>query len=294
MLKKAAALSLIIAMLVLFSACGTATKDHNEGKLQVLVSFNAMFELVTSVGQDRVSVTTIVPNGMETHDFEPKAQDIAALSEASVFVYNGFDMEPWAKDAVLSANNERLIEVEAAKGVDPIELEGGGYDPHVWLSLRAVIIEIDNILTALCEADPDNAAFYKENANIYTLELESLYNEYAVKFDTLTKKDFVTGHAAFGYLCREFSLTQISVSDVFAEGEPNAKKLGELVELCKANGITTIFSEELASPEVSQTLANEVGAQVKAIYTMENAEDGLTYLERMEKNLAEIYESMAQ
>lgn len=294
MFKKTGALSLIIAMLVLFSACGTTTKEHNGGKLQVLVSFDAMFELVTAVGQDRVSVTTIVPNGMETHDFEPKAQDIAALSEASVFVYSGLDMEPWAKDAVLSANNESLVEVEASKGVDSIELEGGGYDPHVWLSLRAVMIEVDNILTAFCEADPDNAAFYKENANTYTLELEALYNEYAAKFDTLTKKDFVTGHAAFGYLCREFGLTQISVSDVFAEGEPNAKKLGELVEFCKANGITTIFSEELASPEVSQTLANEVGAQVKAIYTMENAEDGFTYLERMEKNLAEIYESMAQ
>ncbi len=293
MLKKATALSLIIAMLVLFTACGTAAKDHGGGKLQVLVSFNAMFELVTVVGQDRVSVTTIVPNGMETHDFEPKAQDIAALSKASVFVYSGFNMEPWAKDAVLSANNESLVEVEAAKGVDPIEFEGGGYDPHVWLSLKAVEIEVDNIKNALCEADPDNAAFYKENAKTYTLELEALYNEYAAKFETLTKKDFVTGHAAFGYLCREFSLTQISVSDVFAEGEPNAKRLGELVEFCKANGITTIFSEELASPEVSQTLANEVGAQVKAIYTMENAEDGLTYLERMEINLAEIYGSMA-
>jgi len=292
MFKKVAALSLIFAILALFAACGAAPKN-NGGKLTVLVSFDAMYELVSAVGRERVSVTAIVPSGMETHDFEPKAQDIAALSTAGVFVYNGFDMEPWAKDAVLSANNDSLVVAEASWGVDPITLENGGKDPHVWLSLKAVEIEVSNILNALCEADPDNAAFYKENADEYTLELEALYTEYAAKFETLTRKDFVTGHAAFGYLCREFGLTQISVSDVFAEGEPNARRLGELVEFCKANNITTIFSEELASPEVSQTLANEVGAEVKAIYTMENAEDGLTYLERMEKNLAEIYESMA-
>ncbi len=293
MFKKVAALSLILVILALFAACGAAPQKSNEGKLTVLVSFDAMYELVSAVGKERLSVSVIVPNGMEAHDFEPKAQDIAALSTADVFVYSGLNMESWASEAVASANNEKLIVMEASKDVDPILLSGGGYDPHVWLSLKAAVLEVENIKNALCEADPESAAFYKENAAEFTSELEALYSEYAAKFETLTKRDFVTGHAAFGYLCRDFNLAQISVSDVFAEGEPGARKLSELVEFCRANGITTIFSEELASPEVSETLAREVGAKVKAIYTMENAEDGLTYLERMEKNLAEIYESMA-
>ncbi len=89
------------------------------------------------------------------------------------------------------------------------------------------------------------------------------------------------------------SLTQVSVADVFDTGEPSARRLSELVEYCKANGVTVIFAEALAATEVSRTLANEVGAEIKTIYTMESAEDGLTYLERMEKNLQEIYESLA-
>ncbi len=101
----------------------------------------------------------------------------------------------------------------------------------------------------------------------------------------------MTGHAAFGYLCRDFGLTQKSVMDIYAGGEPSAQQLTALVEYCKENGVTTIFAEEMASPAVSQTLAAEVGAKVQTIFTMETSEDGRTYLERMEENLLRIHES---
>jgi zinc transport system substrate-binding protein len=122
--------------------------------------------------------------------------------------------------------------------------------------------------------------------------LEDLYEEYEAKFQTVTQKSFVTGHAAFGYLCRDFGLEQNSVEDVFADGEPSAQQLAELVEYCRENDVTTIFAEELASPEVSETLADEVGAEVETIYTIASAEDDKTYLERMEENLEKIYQSL--
>ena len=308
MLKKITAICLTVLLTALLVACGTAPRDvGNEGKLKVLVSFNAMYEFVSAVGQDKVSVTAMVPDGMEAHDFEPKAQDVAALSKAAVFVYSGLGMEPWVEDAISSAANKNLIVVEASEGVAAIEIsetshdeaesgadvETQAHDPHTWLSLKAAQIEVENIRNALVEADSENAAFYEKNAADYIAKLEALYQTYVPKMNGLSEKNFVTGHAAFAYLCRDFGLTQTSVADVFAEGEPSARQLGELVEFCRANGITTIFAEALASPEVSKTLAEEVGAQVKAIYTMENAEDELSYLERMESNLKEIYESLA-
>lgn len=122
----------------------------------------------------------------------------------------------------------------------------------------------------------------------------SLYNEYSKKFASVEKKSFVTGHAAFAYLCRDFGLSQNSVEDVFAEGEPTAKQLSQLVDYCKSNNVTTVFAEEMASPEVSEALAKEVGAKVETIYTIESAEDGKTYLERMQDNLSEIYSSLSE
>ncbi len=84
------------------------------------------------------------------------------------------------------------------------------------------------------------------------------------------------------------------MEDVFAEGEPSAQQLTELVNYCRENEVTTIFAEEMASAEVSQTLASEVGADVETIYTAESAEDDLTYLERMADNLSKIYDSLAK
>ncbi len=122
-----------------------------------------------------------------------------------------------------------------------------------------------------------------------------MFSQYDEKFRSTEKKAFVTGHAAFAYLCRDFGLSQNSVEDVFAEGEPSAQQLAALVEYCRAHRTTTVFSEEMASPEVSRTLAAEVGAKVETIDTLESADaDGKSYLARMEDNLTKIYASLAQ
>ena len=301
MSKKITVLVLCLTAIVGLAACGSQNSGETaDGKVKVSVTFNALCEFVEAVGGDKVEVSTIIPTGTEPHDFEPKAQDLVALSEAQVFVYNGLGMENWTEDAIAAANNENLISVDASTGVTPITnteeeevAEHGQYDPHIWLSLKCAETEVTNIKVALQKADSANKDFYENNCADFIAKLESLYNEYSEKFASVEKKSFVTGHAAFGYLCRDFALTQMSVEDVFAEGEPSAQQLAELVEYCKASGVTTIFAEEMASPEVSETLAGEVGAKVETIYTIESAQDGLSYLERMESNLSKIYASMS-
>lgn len=327
MLKKCSAVLLCLTMAVGLSACSNKSQESKpdqssvsvtsageesetaesaaqaeapkDGKLKVSVTFNAMKEFVTAVGKDKVDVSTIIPDGMEPHDFEPKAQDIAGLSTAQVFVYSGLGMEAWAEEAAKAADNANLITVEASKGADPIKNtdqgeieEHGQYDPHIWLSLKGAELETKNIKDALVQADPSNKEYYETNCTDFVSQLETLFNEYNEKFQSTGKKSFVTGHAAFGYLCRDFGLEQNSVEDTFAEGEPSAQQLTDLVAYCRENKVTTVFAEEMASPEVSQTLANEVGAKVETIYTIESNEDNLPYLERVSDNLAKIYESL--
>ncbi|MEA4926204.1 MAG: metal ABC transporter substrate-binding protein [Syntrophomonadaceae bacterium] len=303
MIKRWAILLLCVIAVISFSACSNKKPESKleDSKIKVSVTFNAMKEFVEAVGQDKVEISTIIPDGTEPHDFEPKAQDMAALSTANIFVYNGLGMEAWAEEAISAANNANLITVEASKGTeaikntDPEEVEEHGqYDPHVWLSLKGAELEVKNIKDALIQADPSNKDYYEKNCEAYISQLQSLFNEYSGKFQSAPKKSFVTGHAAFGYLCREFGLEQNSVEDTFAEGEPTAQQLTELVDYCKEHKVTTIFAEEMASPDVSKTLANEVGAKVETIYTIESSEDNKTYLERMTDNLSKIYDSVAK
>jgi zinc transport system substrate-binding protein len=291
----------LIAALVLAS-CNKTPKASTEttGKLKVAVSFNALKEIAGAVGGEFVDITTIIPDGTEPHEFEPKAQDMTALNGANVFVYNGFGLESWAANAIEAAGNKTLVAVDSSEGADPIHLEGeeaiehGGTDPHLWLSPKGAGIQARNIAKAFSKADPAHADAYGKNADAFVAELEALSAEYAKKIDAAPARVIVTGHAAFGYLCRDFGLEQNSVEDVFATGEPTPQQLAKLVEFAKSKKVKTIFAEEMASPAVSETLASEVGAKVETIYTMESAEDGKTYLERMRDNLDKISNSLME
>ncbi|MBP2652383.1 MAG: transporter substrate-binding protein, partial [Firmicutes bacterium] len=145
---------------------------------------------------------------------------------------------------------------------------------------------------AFVTADPANKAYYEKNYTEFYDQLEQLYTEYNKQFKAVQNKNFVTGHAAFAYLARDFGLTQNSVEDVFAEGEPSAKKLKELTEYCKENKIKTIFVEDMVSPKVSEALAKEVGATAEKIYTLESKEEGQDYLQTMRANLTKIANSL--
>lgn len=301
MFKKIAVLLLCLFSVLAFSSCANQTAQGTADKVAVSVAFDAMKEFVQAVGGDRVAISTIIPDGTEPHDFEPKAKDLERLSTADVFVYNGFGMEAWADDAVQAANNKNLVVVEASKGAqaitntDPGEIEEHGqFDPHIWISLKGAAAEAKNIRDGLVQADPSGKDYYNKNYDDFASRLETLYNQYNPKFQSAQNKSFVTGHAAFAYLCRDFGLNQNSVEDVFAEGEPSAQQLTELVDYCEKNHVTTIFAENMVSPEISQTLASEVGAKVETIYTIESSEGSMSYIDRMKANLEKIYASLSQ
>lgn len=295
MLKKLATVIVLFCMIISLSSCsGQKTVKSNtmsNGKLKVLVTFNAMKELAHAVGGDKVDIETMIPDGTEPHDFELKVKDLQSLSDARIFIYNGLNMEKWVDRALKVADNKNLIVVDASSGSKPIE-EGDSYDPHLWLSLKGAENEAKNIKNAFEKADPANKTYYENNYKAFKSKLDALFNEYDKKFKTVENKNFVTGHAAFAYLCRDFGLKQSSVENVFAEGEPSAKQLKELVDYCRENNIKTIFVEDMVSPKVSETLASEVGAEAKKIYTLESSVKGKDYTECMKDNLELIYTSL--
>lgn len=279
-----------------------ANNIDSSSKINVVVSFNPIKEVAKAIGGDKIQISVMVPTGVEAHDFEPKPRDMEALNKAKVFIYNGLGMEGWVDSTLKSLNNKKLEVVDASKDANLIKIEKheeehkentkevhGEYDPHIWLSIKEVKTQAKNIKEALIRTDEKNKDYYENNYNSFISKAEALFKEYEIKFANITNKNFVTGHAAFGYLCRDFNLSQNSVEDVFAEGEATAVKIKDLVDYCKKNNIKTIFMEEMASPKVSETLAKEVGAKVQVINTLENEGD---YLETMKENYEKIYNSL--
>lgn len=269
--------------------------------MTVAASFDAMAELVKAVGGRFVKVVTLIPEGTEPHDFTPTTSTVRLLKNARLFVINGLGMEAWADKVAAAVQNPNLIMVTASDGASPIKLrdpdeikEHGAEDPHLWLSLSGAEIEAKNIAAALAKADPANAQAYQSQLKFFLVKLHTLKSRYAKSFKQAPHHVFVTGHAAFAYLCRDFGIEQKSVEGVFAEGEPTANSLAKLAREIKKYNIKTVFSEDLVSPAISRTLANEAGAKVETIYTMESAKDGKTYLERMESNLKKIEKALTE
>lgn len=299
MYKKCLIFFIAIAMIFSFTSCSSNSEVSSNGKIKVVVSFNAMKEFAYAVGKNKINIINMTPNGTEPHDFEPKTRDIETLVDANVFIYNGLGMESWTSKTLKSIDNKKLITVEASNGANKIKntdageiTEHGAYDPHLWLSLKGAEIEAKNIKDAFIKVDSKNKVFYEKNYNTLKNQLEDLYNTYNEKFKTVKNKNFVTGHAAFAYFCRDFNLNQRSVEDAFAEGEPSTKKLSDLTDFCKKNKVKTVFVEDMVSPKVSNTLAKEVGAKVEKIYTVESKENGKNYIEAMRANLERVYDSL--
>lgn len=314
MFKKIFTLITAVVISASLVACnGNDDKDNNafteeNTKIKIVASINPLRDFAEAIGGDKVEVSILVPEGVEAHDYEPKARDIEQLAGADIFVYNGAGMESWL-DQVLQtvANKKDLIKIDSSNGVNLINTEGeehhheegeeedhnhGEFDPHIWLSLIEAKQQSLNIKEALIGIDEENKDYYEENYNTFIGKLDDLYGEYKEKFDTVSNRYFITGHEAFGYLCRDFNLTQKAIAGLRAEGEPTPQALKELIELAEKNDIKVVFTEEQAAPEVSKTIAREVGAKVESLYSIEVREEGMTYLEMMESNLERIYNAL--
>lgn len=298
MKKKIISGALAVITSIMLIGCVTnsdtkTTNDEGNKKVNIMVSVYPLKEFADKIAGDKAEVSCMVPDNMEPHDYEPKTKDFEALIKSDAFIYNGLGLETWVDQVKSVIGDKELRIVDSSEGVE-VRKEGDVIDPHSWLSLKEAEKQAENIKDTLVEIDEDNKAYYEKNYDAFVGELESLYNEYKEKFDNLSTKDFVTGHAAFGYLCRDFGLQQKSVENLFAEGEPTPKQLEQLVTFCKENNIKTVFSESLASPKVSETLAKEVGAEVVPILTLESNEDDKSYVEAMRYNLEEIYKCLSQ
>lgn len=144
-----------------------------------------MKEFTQAVGQDKIHITSLIPDGTEPHDFQPTTKTMQALSKADILIYNSTGMERWVEQATQAAANPKLVIVEAAKGTDRISLTEadeirahGQYDPHTWLSLSCAQTEVKNIAEALAAADKANADFYRKNAAEYNQKLQALLITY--------------------------------------------------------------------------------------------------------------------
>lgn len=278
-------LMLIMLLCMALAGCGNDSKT-DDNKLQVTASFYPMGEFVRNIGRDKVNVTVLVPDGAEAHGWEPSSKDLNKLAKSRVFVYNG-GVEPWAKQSLQALSDCDIMAVEAAEG---LTLSDGRPDPHVWVSPKKAMTEVQRITEALCRADSQNADYYQQNSKAYISELQKLDQQLADVSKKAPKKVFVTAHAAFGHLADDYGLKQVAVRGLSPEAEPTPAELKQILKIMQQEDVKYIFFETLTDPKIAEVLAKEAGAEVAVLDPLEGLneqgrKENLTYLKIMQRNI---------
>lgn len=307
MLNRLKLTGILSAAALVLVGCGTSGNDESavsEDGIQVVTTFYPMYDFAKNVVGDNGEVSVLLDAGQESHGYEPTPQDIAAIADADVFVYNSDEMETWVPSVLESIESSDVIVVEAAEAIALFELEEAAeeehsdeegedahnVDPHVWLDPVYAQEEVAAILAGVLEADEANKESYEANAAAFNEKLAELDAAYQNAFETAENRTFVVQHAAFGYIARRYELTEVAVSDVSSDAEPNPAKLAELQQFMIDNQITTVYYSDSASSKTAQTLAEATGATLEVLsplegITDEDQEAGKDYLSVMEENL---------
>ena len=257
----------------------------------VVASFYPLYDFARQVAGDRADVISLVPAGVEPHDWEPSPRDVARVEKAVVFVYNGAGFDPAAER--LSKNASGAVVVEATAGVPRIDR-----DPHVWLDPSLAKMQVELIRAALAKADPPRANEYGTRAASYGARLTKLDEAFSSGLATCDRRELVVSHAAFGYLAKRYRLTQVPVMGLAPQAEPSPAELARVVNVVRKLKATVIFFETLVSPRLAETLAAEVGAKTLVLnpvegLTAEEEKAGKDYIAVMDDNLRNLRTALA-
>ena len=259
----------------------------------VVAGFYPLAEAATKVGGSLVDVRNLTPPGVEPHDLELTPGAIADIQRADVVLYLGHGFAPAVERAVPDAQGIKVDLLEGMPlkpGVPEEGQQGSVTDPHVWLDPVLYQQVVGRIERALARAKPANAATFESNAKAFQAELGSLDEKYGSGLTGCARQVIVTSHAAFGYLSARYGLTQEPIAGISPDAEPSPGRLAQLAQLVKRDGVTTIFTEELVSPKVAETLASEVGVATAVLNPLEGLTKqelaaGQDYVRVMRSNL---------
>jgi zinc transport system substrate-binding protein len=311
-LKTGLMILIILCCAAIFCAgCKNQAAEKQTAGLQVVTTLFPLYDFARTIAGGKAQVTMLLPPGVEPHTFEPKPEDMIRISRAGLFIYTSNYMEPWAEKLVTGINSKTLRVVNAGEranyraGVsknahDHDHGEAGGHenqkglDPHIWLDFANAAHMADTIAAGFVAADPVNGASYRQNAEALKARLAALDERYRSGLaDCATRKLLHGGHYTFGYLANRYNLEYHALSGISSDAEPSAARMAALVREIRSSGAQFLFAEELLSPRLTETLAQEAGVGVLLLHGAHNlSRDDLarnvTFFDLMERNLAQL------
>jgi ABC-type Zn uptake system ZnuABC Zn-binding protein ZnuA len=240
------------------------------GRLQIATTVAPITSIVANIVGDRADVTGIVPEGTNSHTFEPKPSVAELLSEADVVYMNGL---------VLEEPTRKLAKDNLKRGAAIVELgtlaipEGaylydfsfpeseGKPNPHLWtdptLARRYAQIVKDDMSTR----DPANASYYAANFTAFSGVIDELDGAMRTSFDTIPSRKLLTYHDAYAYFAKTYDWKVIGAIQVSDFEDPTPGEVAKLIEQVRAEGVPAIFGSEVFPSPVLAQIGREAGVK---------------------------------
>jgi ABC-type Zn uptake system ZnuABC Zn-binding protein ZnuA len=301
-------LTIIFLSAAFFTPAFLSLRAAAAAEKSVIATFYPLYVHALNICGDKIKVEVLLPPGVGIHDFNCKPSDIKKIAGASLMIINGASLDDFALK--IAKNYTDLKIADASYGVELITSDGaacehgghdhsqhhehapkaGGelYDPHTWLSMKNAVIQVNNILRALCEIDPENAEYYKQNAAEYIIKIEYTHKKTAEKLSPFKGSKFIIFHGSFAYFARDYGLTQDSIADVFGNA-PKPSKIKEIYDTIKKENIKFLVSEPGYQNKEIKALSEQYSLEVIELDPMDlykpSGDIKNYYIETADKNV---------
>lgn len=256
-----------LVLILILTACHHRPADGDKPAISVSILPQKYF--VERIAGDNFRVNVMVPSGSSPETYEPTPRQMQDVSNSLVYFRIGYIEFENTLVRNIRAQNRELKIVNTAEGVDliaaKIEDHGDhvhhfGVDPHIWISIPAVRVQIKNMLEAIIEIDPENEDYYVDNYTDFLLEIDQLHTELTGKFSNAGRRSFLVFHPALGYFARDYGLTQISIEQ---EGKnPTAANIRRIIDLARKEGLRDVFIQMEFERDNAHAIARELGGDV--------------------------------
>jgi zinc transport system substrate-binding protein len=270
-----AALALLAPVL---SGCGVERAEASG--TSVVTSFYPLAYVAKRIAGDHARVVNLTHPGQEPHDIELTVRQTAEVVDADVVLYEkGFQA---AVDQAVQEDGPRHV-VDAARSAHL-----SGDDPHFWLDPTRLATVATAFERQLAEVDPAHAADYAHHLDGLRRDLHRLDLAYRSGLATCRVRTIVVSHDAFAYLGRRYHLRVVGINGLSPDAEPSPFHVREIQSLIRREGITTVFSEQLASRAFARSIADDLGIESAVLDPIEGLSEQTAdqdYLSLMRRNL---------
>jgi ABC-type Zn uptake system ZnuABC Zn-binding protein ZnuA len=271
MSARRATVALAVLGLVAGAACSSPSAGAGDGRLQVVASVAPLVDIVRNVAGDAADVTGLIPEGIDSHTFEPTPDTARLISDADVIFLNGLDLEdPTLSLAQSDKKDSAQIFLLGDHTLQPDQYlydfsfpkDDGHPNPHLWMDVVYAMKYTELVRDELRSVDPAHAATYAANADAYLATLRTLNTAVQAAIDTIPPQDrlLLTYHDSFAYFANQYGMKVIGAIQPADFAEPSAQEVAALIDQIRAEHVPAIFGSEVFPSPVLAQIAAETGA----------------------------------